>query len=78
MEIRCGHTLRALRKATGLSQDKLSYASDVDRSYISEIERDIRTPSVKTIFKLAKALDVAPEEIIRLIRIDNQVDSSEV
>jgi transcriptional regulator with XRE-family HTH domain len=50
------HTrLRELRTARGLSQNALARTACVSKSYLSELESDVKTPS----FTTARALDVA-------------------
>lgn len=53
-----GKKIRDLRKDQGLSQEQLSFAAKIDRSYISEIENGLRNPSLQTLEKLAKAFKV--------------------
>jgi len=55
------HNLRALRKAAGLSQERLSLDADLDRSYVSQIERAVGNPSLQVLAILAETLhcDVA-------------------
>ena len=59
-----GHVLRALRKERGISQEALAMEADLQRNYISLIERGVNQPTVTTIFKLAVALGVKPSEIL--------------
>ncbi len=60
-----GKRLREIRTAKGWTQEKLEELSGLDRTYISDIERGVRNPSVKSIEKLAKALRVKPAELLR-------------
>lgn len=53
-----GRNVRALRRERGLSQEELAHRSDLERSYVSDIERGTRNPSVKALGKIANALDV--------------------
>ena len=53
-----GLKVRELRKSNNLTQEKLEQKSGVDRTYISDIERGVRNPSLKSIEKLANALGV--------------------
>ena len=50
-----GKKLRQFRMAKGLSQEQLSAITDMDRSYISDIERGLRNVSLKNIEVLAHA-----------------------
>ncbi len=63
-----GQILRQLRKERGLSQEKLALESGYHRTYISLLERGQKNPSLRTIFELAKALEVAPSEIVERVQ----------
>jgi len=67
-----GRILRELRTERGLSQEKLGFESDYHRTYISQLERGQKNPSLKAIFRLAEALRVKPSEMIR--RIESRVE----
>ncbi len=54
-----GVVLRSLRTKAELSQEELALESDLDRSFISLLERGLRQPTLKTIFQLVDALDVS-------------------
>ena len=43
-----------------MSQSKLSRLTGISQSYISKIESETQTPTLETIDKIAKALDVCP------------------
>jgi transcriptional regulator with XRE-family HTH domain len=62
-----GEVIRPLRKAKGLTQEELANNINLDRSYLSEIERNIKAPSLYTIFKLTKGLGKPPGELIEKI-----------
>ncbi len=59
-----GAVLRRLRKARGLSQEQLGEDSGSSRNFVSLIELGQNQPTVTTIFKLAKTLNVKPSEIM--------------
>ena len=63
-----GKTLRKHRESTGLSQEALAFACDLDRTYISLLERGLRQPSLTTIFVLADELAITPEQFVAEIR----------
>lgn len=53
-----GQALREIRVDRGISQERLAHLADLDRTYVSGIERGERNPSLTKILKLADALDV--------------------
>lgn len=57
-----GNRVRTLRKELGYSQEELGEACDLDRTYISGIERGLRNVSLKNIAIIADALDVSLHE----------------
>jgi len=58
--------IRRLRKAKGLSQDKLSRLADVSHATIIKIESGgIQSPTINTVQKIAKALGVGVDELIK-------------
>ncbi|MBC8393803.1 MAG: helix-turn-helix transcriptional regulator [Deltaproteobacteria bacterium] len=59
-----GKVLQQLRKEKGLSQEMLGFESGYHRTYISLLERGKKSPSLKTIFQLAKALNVEPSDLM--------------
>ena len=59
-----GERVRILRETREWSQDHLAEATGLHRTYISGIERGIRNPTLKIIWKLAAALRVAPAELL--------------
>ncbi len=60
-----GLHIRTIRKKKNLSQEQLAYLSDLDRTYISGIERGVRNISLINIFRLAKALDIPASELFQ-------------
>ena len=66
-----GRILRELRTGRGLSQEELGFEADYHRTYISQLERGQKNPSLRAIFRLAEALGITPSEMIR--RIESRV-----
>ena len=60
-----GQNLKEIRLDKGLSQGKLAKKLGVDPSYISQIERGLGNMSLKKIERLAKALEVTIEQLIK-------------
>jgi transcriptional regulator with XRE-family HTH domain len=65
-----GRVLRSLRKERGLSQEGLALEADLQRNYVSLIERGINQPTVTTIFKLAVALRLRPSEMVAQVEAE--------
>lgn len=59
--------MKFYRKKIGFSQEQLADKSQLDRTYISLLERGERVPTITTLFKLAEALNIMPSEIVRKI-----------
>lgn len=64
-----GEELQKIRKEKGLSQEQLGFESGYHRTYISQLERGIKSPSLKTIFRMAEALKIQPSKLIQRIEI---------
>lgn len=52
--------MREFRHRADLSQEALGYRCDLDRTYVSGIERGVRNPTLEVIWRLADGLGVAP------------------
>ena len=66
MEIRqrLAQNLRRLRTEKGWSQEEYADRAGIHRTYISDIERGARNPTIMIVEKLAQALDVKAAELI--------------
>jgi transcriptional regulator with XRE-family HTH domain len=61
---RLGHNLRRLRAAKGLSQEAFAEEAGIHRTYISDLERGARNPTITVVEKLAIALSVPAGELL--------------
>jgi transcriptional regulator with XRE-family HTH domain len=60
-----GEAIRKRRgEIDGLSQEGLADLAGMHRTYVSEIERGLRNPSFRNLFKLASALDIPLSELV--------------
>jgi len=66
-----GMVLKLERIQKSFSQEELAHICDLDRTYISMLERGKRQPSLKTIFKLSFALNLLASEM--LMKVENVV-----
>lgn len=58
INIRFGRKIASLRSQAGLSQEKFAEKCNIHRTYIGAIERGEKSPTLETIEKLAKGLNV--------------------
>ena len=58
------HNLRHWRTERGLSQEALAHAAGIDRTYVSALERQRYSASLDMIETLARALQVAPDQLL--------------
>jgi CheY-like chemotaxis protein len=54
-----GAAIKAERSALGISQEELAYRADLHRTYVSDVERGARNPSLESVEKLAHALELS-------------------
>ncbi|MDP1527508.1 MAG: helix-turn-helix transcriptional regulator [Rhodocyclaceae bacterium] len=57
--------VRGLRESKGLSQELLALEAEVDRTYVSQIERGVCNPSLLVLSKLADTLGVTSAELLQ-------------
>lgn len=66
MEIRdiFAANLRKYRQAKGLSQEELAHQAELDRTYISALERCVYAASIDVVAKIAAVLEVRPSDLL--------------
>jgi transcriptional regulator with XRE-family HTH domain len=71
MEIRevLARNLRKLRQARGLSQEELAHRAEIDRTYISALERSVYGAGIDVVDRLARALGVEAADLLRRPRM---------
>lgn len=60
-----GRNVRHYRQLRGMTQEQVGLSIDMERSYVSDLERGKRNPSVRAVGRLAEALGVEPFELLR-------------
>ena len=63
-----GENMRKRRLELDISQEELSFRSELHRNYISDVERGTRNVSLKAMEKIAKGLDTS---LYKLLKDDN-------
>lgn len=66
-QVEFGRVLQKARLDKNLSQSELAELSNIDRTFISLLERGKRQPSLTTIFQLSSALKVKPSDMILVL-----------
>lgn len=59
-----GDEIRKSREEAGLTQEQLSYAASMDRTYISQLENNHKSPTVDAFFRLCDALNVSASGLL--------------
>ena len=60
-----GINVRRLRRARGLTQEALAHEVEIDVSYLGQIERGERNPTLSVVERFAAALGVFPPDLLR-------------
>jgi transcriptional regulator with XRE-family HTH domain len=61
---RLGKNVRRLREAKALSQEAFAHEAGIHRTYVSDIERGARNPTITVVEKLARSLDVTAGSLL--------------
>jgi transcriptional regulator with XRE-family HTH domain len=67
-----GLVLKEVRSQKKISQNQLAHSAELDRTYISLLERGLRKPTIETLFKIAEALNMKPSALIQKIESHNE------
>ena len=59
-----GENVRRYRKLRGMTQEQLALDAGMERSYVSDLERGTRNPTVRALGRLAEALRVDPNALL--------------
>ena len=62
---RLGKNVRRLREEKGLSQEAFAHEAGIHRTYVSDIERGARNPTILIVEKLAKRLGATAAELLK-------------
>ena len=62
-----GKEVAKLRKALGISQEELAFRAEVHRTYISQLERGLKSPTLGMILKLSRALKISGSKLVATV-----------
>lgn len=57
--------LKATRQAKGLSQEELAHRANIDRTYVSSLERCVYSASIDVVDRLASVLEVEASDLLK-------------
>ena len=61
---RLARNLRALREQKGWSQEQYAFEAGIHRTYVSDIERGARNPTITVVEKLARPFGITASELL--------------
>jgi transcriptional regulator with XRE-family HTH domain len=65
-----GKIILGLRQSARISQEELAERAGIHRTYVSQIERGLKSPTIVMLLKLSKALDTTPSKVMRLFETE--------
>ena len=60
-----GQVIRRIRNELKISQAELERRTGLDRTFISDLERGIQGPGIRTLFRIAKGLETPAWDLVR-------------
>ena len=66
-EVILGQEIARLRRQVGLSQEELGFRAEVHRTYISQLERGLKSPTLSVILKLSRALKASASKLVATV-----------
>lgn len=62
-----GQEVARLRRRLGISQEELAFRAEVHRTYISQLERGLKSPTLSVILKLSCALKASASRLVATV-----------
>ncbi len=57
--------IKYFRKLKDMSQEDLALRANINPAYFGQVERGLKCPTIDTLYKIAKALEISPSELLR-------------
>lgn len=73
--MRIGSTLRKAREEAGYTQTELGEAAGIHRTYLSDLERDRKSPTLDVFVRICRALKISPTEMMANLERANRRSS---
>ena len=64
LRLQLAENIRLMRRVKNLTQEQLALMAEVDRTYVSQIERCTNTPSLLVLCKLANILEITTDQLL--------------
>lgn len=62
-----GREIAKVRKRVGMSQEELAFQAEVHPTYVSQLERGLKSPTVNVLLRLARALKASASRLIAVV-----------
>jgi transcriptional regulator with XRE-family HTH domain len=59
-----GDVLREKRLEAGMTQEDLAHSAHVDRTYVSQLENDRKSPTLDVLFRICSAIGISAAEVV--------------
>jgi transcriptional regulator with XRE-family HTH domain len=69
-----GKVIASLRQSAKLSQEELADRAAIHRTYVSQVERGLKSPTIVVLFRLARALGTTPSKVLKQLEVDTKLD----
>lgn len=60
-------TIKELRAVAQITQEELAESAGVHRTYVSQLERGLKSPTLEVVFHIAKALNTEPDQLVAMV-----------
>ncbi|MBI3947149.1 MAG: helix-turn-helix transcriptional regulator [Armatimonadetes bacterium] len=76
LEAKVGAALRRFREQRGLTQEELAFRCNIHRTYVSQLERGLKSPTLRLLWGICACLDVAPSRFVASVESGDREGSS--
>lgn len=64
LRLQLAENIRLIRRVKNLTQEQLALMAEVDRTYVSQIERGVGNPSLLVLYKLANIFEITADQLL--------------
>jgi transcriptional regulator with XRE-family HTH domain len=68
IDLAIANVLKNERARRGFSQEELAFQAGLHRTYISQLERNLKSVTLKTLFKITQVLNIEIDEFTRIVK----------